>query len=183
MALTYSSMLELGTKIPHFELKNVLDDSIYTSSILTNEKPSLIMIICNHCPYVIHYHEELKRMNHDLGDQIDFLAISSNDIENYPQDGPDKMKEMFSDLGLTFPYLYDETQNVAKSFKAECTPEFYLFDNNNILVYRGRMDESSPGNDIGITGDDLRNACSNLLNGNPISKEQHPSMGCNIKWK
>ena len=103
MALTYSSMLELGTKIPHFELKNVLDDSIYTSSILTNEKPSLIMIICNHCPYVIHYHEELKRINHDLGDQIDFLAISSNDIENYPQDGPDKMKEMFSDLGLTFP--------------------------------------------------------------------------------
>ena len=175
MALTYSSMLELGTKIPHFELKNVLDGSIYTSSILTNEKPSLIMIICNHCPYVIHYHEELKRMNHDLGDQIDFLAISSNDIENYPQDGPDKMKEMFSDLGLTFPYLYDETQNVAKSFKAECTPD--------ILVYRGRMDESSPGNDIGITGDDLRNACLNLLYGNPISKEQHPSMGCNIKWK
>ena len=129
------------------------------------------------------YHEELKRMKHDLGDQIDFLAISSNNVENYPQDGPDKMKEMFSDLGLTFPYLYDETQNVAKSFKAECTPEFYLFDNNDILVYRGRMDESSPGNDIDITGNDLRNACSNLLNGNPISTEQHPSMGCNIKWK
>ena len=183
MALTYSSMLELGTKIPHFELKNVLDDSIYTSSILTNEKPSLIMIICNHCPYVIHYHEELKRMNHYLGDQIDFLAISSNDIENYPQDGPDKMKEMFSDLGLTFPYLYDETQNAAKSFKAECTPEFYLFDKSKRLVYRGRLDSSSPGNGEEITGEDFRTALDLCIDGKEINSTQYPSMGCNIKWK
>ena len=183
MALTYSSMLELGSKIPHFELKNVMDDKMYASTSFFNKKPSLIMVICNHCPYVIHYHEELKKMNNDFKDRIDFVAISSNDIINYPQDGPKQMKQLFKDLGLSFPYLFDETQNVARALKAECTPEFYLFDNNDILVYRGRMDESSPGNDIGITGDDLRNACSNLLNGNPISKDQHPSMGCNIKWK
>ena len=122
MALTYSSMLELGTKIPHFELKNVLDDKIYSSSSLSNGKPSLIMVICNHCPYVIHYHEELKRMNNDFGDSINFLAISSNDIVNYPQDGPDQMKELFLNLGLSFPYLFDETQDIAKVLRAECTP-------------------------------------------------------------
>ena len=110
MALTYSSMLELDSKIPHFKLKNVLDDKIYASTSLSNEKPSLIMIICNHCPYVIHYHEELKRMNSDFGDTIDFVAINSNDIINYPQDGPEQMKELFLELGLSFPYLFDETQ-------------------------------------------------------------------------
>ena len=183
MALTYSSMLELDTKIPHFELKNALDDNIYASTSLLNGKPSLIMVICNHCPYVIHYHGELKRMNKDFGDSIDFVAISSNDIKNHPQDGPDQMKELFSNLGLSFPYLFDETQDIAKAFKAECTPEFYLYDKKDMLVYRGRMDNSSPGNDIKISGNDLRAACSNLLSGSPISSEQHPSMGCNIKWK
>ena len=183
MALTYSSMLELGSKIPHFVLKNTLDGEMYASSSLSNDKPSLIMIICNHCPYVVHYHEELKRMNRDLGKQIDFLAISSNDIENYPQDGPNQMRQLFKDLGLSFPYLFDETQNVAKALKAECTPEFYLYNNNNMLVYRGRMDNSSPGNDVEISGNDLRSACINLLNGSAISSNQHPSMGCNIKWK
>ena len=183
MALKYSSMLELGTKIPHFELKNALDDKIYASSSLSNGKPSLIMVICNHCPYVIHYHEELKRMNNDFGDSINFLAINSNDIINYPQDGPDQMKELFLNLELSFPYLFDETQDIAKVLRAECTPEFYLYDNNDMLVYRGRMDNSSPGNDIEVSGNDLRNACSNLLKGVPIPSDQHPSMGCNIKWK
>ena len=183
MALTYSSMLALGSKIPHFELKNVLDGQMYASSSLSNDKPSLIMVICNHCPYVIHYHEELKKMNSDFGDKIDFVAISSNDIINYPQDGPEQMKELFLKLGLSFPYLFDETQDIAKALKAECTPEFYLYDNNDKLVYRGRMDNSSPGNDIEISGNDLREACSNLLNGSTISLDQHPSMGCNIKWK
>ena len=183
MALTYSSMLELDTKIPHFQLKNALDDNLYASTSLSNGKPSLIMVICNHCPYVIHYHEELKRMNKDFGDLIDFVAISSNDIKNYPQDGPEQMKELFTNLGLSFPYLFDETQDIAKVLRAECTPEFYLYDNNDMLVYRGRMDNSSPGNDIEVSGNDLRNACSNLLKGVPISSDQHPSMGCNIKWK
>ena len=183
MALTYSSMLELDTKIPHFQLKNALDDNLYASTSLSNGKPSLIMVICNHCPYVIHYHEELKRINKDFGDLIDFVAISSNDIKNYPQDGPEQMKELFTNLGLSFPYLFDETQDIAKVLRAECTPEFYLFDNNDMLVYRGRMDNSSPGNDIEVSGSDLRNACSNLLKGVPIPSDQHPSMGCNIKWK
>ena len=183
MALTYSSMLELDTKIPHFQLKNALDDNLYASTSLSNGKPSLIMVICNHCPYVIHYHEELKRINKDFGDLIDFVAISSNDIKNYPQDGPEQMKELFTNLGLFFPYLFDETQDIAKVLRAECTPEFYLYDNNDMLVYRGRMDNSSPGNDIEVSGNDLRNACSNLLKGVPISSDQHPSMGCNIKWK
>ncbi len=183
MALTYSSMLELGSKMPHFELKNVMNDKMYASTSLFNKKPSLIMVICNHCPYVIHYHEELKKMNYDFKDRIDFVAISSNDIINYPQDGPKYMKQLFKDLGLSFPYLFDETQNVARALKAECTPEFYLYNNSNMLVYRGRMDNSSPGNDIEITGNDLRSACTNLLNGGTISSNQHPSMGCNIKWK
>ena len=183
MALTYSSMLELDTKIPHFQLKNALDDNLYASTSLSNGKPSLIMVICNHCPYVIHYHEELKRINKDFGDLIDFVAISSNDIKNYPQDGPEQMKELFTNLGLSFPYLFDETQDIAKVLRAECTPEFYLYDNNDMLVYRGRMDNSSPGNDIEVSGNDLRNACSNLLKGVPIPSDQHPSMGCNIKWK
>ena len=132
---------------------------------------------------MIHYHEELKRMNSDFGDTIDFVAINSNDIINYPQDGPEQMKELFLELGLSFPYLFDETQDIAKAFKAECTPEFYLYDNSDKLVYRGRMDNSSPGNDIKISGNDLREACSDLLNGSTISLDQHPSMGCNIKWK
>ena len=183
MALTYSSMLELGSKMPHFELKNVINDKMYASTSLFNKKPSLIMVICNHCPYVIHYHEELKKMNNDFKDSIDFVAISSNDIIHYPQDGPKQMKRLFKDLGLSFPYLFDETQNVARALKAECTPEFYLYNNSNMLVYRGRMDNSSPGNDVEISGNDLRSACINLLNGSAISSNQHPSMGCNIKWK
>ena len=169
MALTYSSMLALDSKIPHFELENVLDGQMYASSSLLNNKPSLIMVICNHCPYVIHYHEELKKMNGDFGDKIDFVAISSNDTIDYPQDGPEQMKELFLKLGLSFPYLFDETQDIAKALKAECTPEFYLYDNNDKLVYRGRMDNSSPGNDIEISGNDLREACSDLLNGSTIS--------------
>jgi peroxiredoxin len=176
-------MLELGSKMPHFELKNVMNDKMYASTSLFNKKPSLIMVICNHCPYVIHYHEELKKMSNDFKDSIDFVAISSNDIIHYPQDGPKQMKQLFKDLGLSFPYLFDETQNVARALKAECTPEFYLYDNSEKLVYRGRMDNSSPGNDIEISGNDLREACSNLLNGSTISLDQHPSMGCNIKWK
>ena len=183
MALTYSSMLELGSKMPHFELKNVINPKTHASTYFFNTTPSLNMDISNHCPYVIHYHEELKKMNNDFKDRIDFVAISSNDIINYPQDGPKQMKQLFKDLGLSFPYLFDETQNVARALKAECTPEFYLYNNKNMLVYRGRMDNSSPGNDIEITGNDLRSACINLLNGSAISSNQPPSRGWNIKWK
>ena len=183
MALTYSSMLELGTKIPLFELKNTLDDKMYASTSLSNGKPSLIMVICNHCPYVIHYHDEIKKLDNDFGQKIDFIAISSNDIISYPQDGPTEMKKLFHNLKLSFPYLLDETQEIAKELKAECTPEFYLYDNNSSLVYRGRMDTSSPGNDIHPSAEDLRKAITSLLNGESVLSCQQPSMGCNIKWK
>ena len=183
MALTYSSMLELNSKIPHFKLKNVLDDKIYTSTSLSNEKPSLIMIICNHCPYVIHYHEELKRMNSDFGDTIDFIAINSNDIINYPQDGPELMTQHAKDNKYPFSYLYDENQEVAKAYKAACTPDFFVFDKNKELVYRGQLDDSRPGNDIPLNGKDIREVFESIINSRSITINQKPSIGCNIKWK
>ena len=176
-------MLKLGTKIPNFKLFNAINGQEYHSSELDNDKPSLLMVICNHCPYVIHYHEELQHLTNDYSREIDFVAISSNDVDRYPQDGPSEMKKLFERLGLDFPYLYDKTQEVAKSLQAECTPEFYLYDPNNELVYRGRLDASSPGKDTPITGFDLRSAIEALLREDPISSEQHPSMGCSIKWK
>ena len=183
MALTYSSMLDLGTKIPDFKLVNSLNQQVYSSSVLKNDRPSLLMVICNHCPYVIHYHEELQKLAHNYNREIDFVAVSSNDVDRYPQDGPVEMKKLFERLNLDFPYLYDKTQEVAKSLKAECTPEFYLYDSNNELVYRGRLDASSPGKDIPITGINLRTAIEALLKRETVSPEQHPSMGCSIKWK
>ena len=183
MALTYSSMLDLQTNLINFKLYNVVDNNNFSSSKLNTSKPTIIMFICNHCPYVIHYHDEIKRLALEYLDRFNFVAISSNDIENYPQDSPEKMKELWHELGLDFPYLYDESQEIAKLYKAECTPEFYLFNLSNKLVYRGRLDESSPGSESKPTGEDLRSAMENLLNNNKISKEQYPSMGCNIKWK
>ena len=182
MALTYSSMLELGSNLKEFNLLNAVNGNNFSSSELDEIKPSLIMFICNHCPYVIHYHDEIKRLADDYAEILNMVAISSNDIKNYPQDGPDKMKELWEDQGLTFPYLFDSTQEIAKKYKAECTPEFYLFDHSQQLVYRGRLDESSPNSTIEPTGKDLRDAIDNLTNGKEISSNQLPSMGCNIKW-
>ncbi|MAX50077.1 MAG: thioredoxin family protein [Gammaproteobacteria bacterium] len=183
MSLTYSSMLELGTELIPFDLSNTVSKKHFSSDELDNSKPSLIMFICNHCPYVIHYHSEIKQISHDYKDQINIVAISSNDIDNYPQDGPKEMHNLWEKLGLSFPYLFDETQTIAKAYKAECTPEFYLFDTNRKLVYRGRLDESSPNSNIQPSGKDIRNALDNLFNDEEISNDQFPSMGCNIKWK
>ena len=183
MALTYSSMLDLQTDLIGFDLLNSLSNKNFSSDSLDVNKSSLIMFICNHCPYVIHYHDEIIRLEKDYSKKINLVAISSNDIINYPQDSPAKMKELWETLGLSFPYLFDETQDVAKKYKAECTPEFYLFDSNKKLIYRGRMDETSPGSDKKPSGKDLRTAIDNLENNRPISNDQHPSMGCNIKWK
>ena len=183
MALTYSSMLELGTQMPEFELENTVNNKIFSTSYFNSTTPKLVMFICNHCPYVIHYHKELVKLSQGYKDHLDFVAISSNDIVNYPEDSPEKMKELAIELGFSFPYLYDETQEVAKSFRAECTPEFYLFNNKKTLEYRGRLDDSSPGNGIEPSGFDLREAIENLLNGEEVNQAQHPSMGCNIKWK
>ena len=183
MALTYSSMLELGTQMPKFELENTVNNEIFSTSYFNSTTPKLVMFICNHCPYVIHYHKELTKLSQDYKDDLDFVAISSNDIVNYPEDSPEKMKELAIELVFFFPYLYDETQGVAKSFKAACTPEFYLFNNEKTLEYRGRLDNSSPGNGIEPSGIDLRDAIEKLLNGKEVNQAQHPSMGCNIKWK
>ena len=183
MALTYSSMLDLQTDLIGFDLLNSLSNKNFSSDSLDVNKSSLIMFICNHCPYVIHYHDEIIRLEKDYSKKVNLVAISSNDITNYPQDSPAKMRELWETLGLSFPYLFDETQEVAKKYKAECTPEFYLFDSNKKLIYRGRMDETSPGSDKKPSGKDLRTAIDNLENNRPISNDQHPSMGCNIKWK
>jgi thiol-disulfide isomerase/thioredoxin len=183
MALTYSKMLDLGTKLPDFELINVVDNQNFSSQFLSKDKGKLIMFICNHCPYVIHYHNQITDIASKYLPNIDFVAISSNDVANYPEDSPEKMKELAKKLNFHFPYLYDETQNIAKKFLAACTPEFYLFDKNNLLIYRGRLDDSSPGNNKQSTGNYLRQAIDNFLAGNKVSDQQYPSMGCNIKWK
>jgi len=183
MALTYSSMLTLGTKLIAFNLPNAVSNQIFDSSDLVADKPILLMIICNHCPYVIHYHDELQRLHEDYSKDINFVAISSNDAINYPEDSPEKMKELWETLNFTFPYLYDETQETAKAYQAECTPEFYLFNTDQSLVYRGRCDDTSPGSGKKPDGKDLRGAIDALLSGHKIAQEQLPSMGCNIKWK
>jgi len=183
MSLTYSSMLTLGTELVPFNLSNTVSNKHFSSNDLDNSKPSLIMFICNHCPYVIHYHSEIQQISKDYKDLVNIVAISSNDVEIYPQDGPQEMSDLWEELGLSFPYLFDETQMIAKAYKAECTPESYLFDSNKKLVYRGRLDESTPNSNIQPSGKDIRNALDNLLNNAEIDSEQFPSMGCNIKWK
>ena len=184
MALTYSKMLPLTTKLPSFNLPNVITGDKFSSNNLSMECGKVIMFICNHCPYVIHYHDQLVRLiNEYVKKNIEFVAISSNDVENYPQDSPENMKILFKDLSLSIPYLYDESQEIAKKYMAECTPEFYFFDKNNSLIYRGRMDESSPRNGIKPSGEDLRSAIDNFILENEIDHNQLPSMGCNIKWK
>ena len=142
------------------------------------------MFICNHCPFVKHVNRELVNLAKDYQPRnISFVAISSNDVENYPQDGPERMKETAEQEGYTFPYLYDESQQVARDYQAACTPDFYLFDPEMQLVYRGQLDSSRPGNGIPVTGVDLRNALDKLIAGEAISEDQIPSIGCNIKWK
>jgi peroxiredoxin len=183
MALTFSNMLELGTKMPEFQLTNIIDQSLFSSSQLNKKDGSLIMFICNHCPFVIHYHDKIIELSKRYQEQINFIAISSNDITTYPEDAPDEMKKLWQKLNLNFPYLFDSTQALAKAFKAACTPEFYLFNKDNHLVYRGRLDDSTPSNQKPITGADLENAITNLIDGYDIDKKQLPSQGCNIKWK
>ncbi len=182
MARTPSNMLELGTHAPHFELKDVSSGEMVTES-LGHEAGLCVIFMCNHCPFVIHIIEEFVKISNDFNKNIKFVAISSNDIENYPQDAPDKMISFKEEYGMNFPYLFDESQNVAKTYEAACTPDFYLFDRNLKLVYRGQMDDSRPGNDEPLNGKDLRTAINQLIQGDAIPKDQKPSIGCNIKWK
>lgn len=176
-------MLELGSKAPHFSLKST-DNKTVSLDDYSSDKPLLVMFICNHCPYVIHIHDALVKMANTYKEKgINFVAINSNDTEKYPDDSHNKMKELKDSLSLPFEYLLDETQEVAKAYKAACTPDFFLFDKNKTLVYRGQMDSSRPGNDVPNDGKDLYAAMDALLEGKAISDKQIPSMGCNIKWK
>lgn len=183
MALTQSSALPIGTKAPNFHIRDVISDNYYSLNDLKSGRATVIMFICNHCPYVIHVNQELVRIAHDYRDHgVSFIAISSNDVENYPEDAPDKMSIVAKVLKYPFPYLYDKRQEVARAYDAACTPDFYVFDGKMELTYRGRLDGSSPGNDVPVTGVDLRAAIDKTLAGDVIDP-QHTSMGCGIKWK
>lgn len=184
MALTESNMLDLGTKAPDFNLPDTVSDKNITWSDIKGEKATLVMFICNHCPFVIHVNDELVRLAKDYSSKaVGFVAISSNDVENYPQDSPEKMKSHAAECGYPFPYLYDESQEVAKAYDAACTPDFYLFDGDGILQYRGRLDASRPNSGVPVTGEDLRAAMDLILEGKKVPTEQKVSAGCNIKWK
>lgn len=183
MARTPSNMLPLGTKAPDFNLLDTVTGTFRSLESAKGEKGTVVMFICNHCPFVIHVNPEIVKLAKEYQAKgIGFVAISSNDVENYPQDAPYLMKQKAKEQGYSFPYLYDETQEVAKAYDAACTPDFYLFDANSELVYRGQLDDSRPGNGIPLTGADLRNAMDALLKGKEIDANQKPSIGCNIKW-
>ncbi len=184
MALTESKMLALGTRAPEFNLLDTVSGEQMSLSNLKSDQATVIMFVCNHCPYVLHVNEEIVRVAKDYQPKgVSFVAISSNDVDNYPQDGPDQMKIQAEKVGYTFPYLYDETQEVAKAYDAACTPDFYVFDGDLKLAYRGRLDGSRPGNKISLTGEDLRKALDAVLSGEEVDSLQVPSAGCNIKWK
>jgi thiol-disulfide isomerase/thioredoxin len=185
MAATYSNMMPLGTVAPDFELPDTISGRMLTLSMLKGERGTLIMFICNHCPYVLHIKSQLIDIaQHYAKLGISTVAISANDVEHYPQDAPDKMREMMIGWGNPFAaYLYDETQDVARAYQAACTPDFYLFDGDGLCVYRGRLDASTPKNEEPLTGVDLRRALDALLAGRAMGSEQIPSVGCNIKWR
>lgn len=184
MAATPSKMIPLGSTAPDFSLPDTVSGKKMSLKQLTSDKATVIMFICNHCPYVQHVNHELVRLANDyIPKGVAFIAISSNDVAQYPDDAPDKMKEMAKKLGYPFPYLYDESQEAARAYDAACTPDFYIYDKNMKLVYRGQLDDSRPGNNIPVTGADVRTALDNLLAGKPVRAAQKPSIGCNIKWK
>ncbi len=185
MAATPSTMLPLGTIAPRFKLPDTVSGKELSYDDIKGKKATVVMFICNHCPYVKHVNDELVRLARDYMDKgIGFVAISANDITRYPDDAPDKMKETALKLGYPFPYLYDESQEVARAYQAACTPDFFVFDENDRLVYRGQLDDSRPGNDVPVTGKDMRKALDLALEGKMIpEEEQKPSIGCSIKWK
>lgn len=183
MALTESNMLPIGTAAPNFHLRDTVSDNYYTLDDLKSDVATVMMFICNHCPFVIHVNPELVRLANEYKSKgVSFIAISSNDVDNYPEDAPDKMSIVAKVLKFPFPYLYDKRQEVAKAYDAACTPDFYVFDGEQKLTYRGRLDGSRPGNNIPLSGEDLRAAIDATIAGRAI-ETQYPSAGCNIKWK
>lgn len=184
MALTPSNMLPLGSVAPDFTLPDTVSGRRLSLAELAAPQATLVMFICNHCPYVQHVNPELLRLARDYQPRgVAVVAISSNDASKYPEDAPARMTEVARRLGYPFPYLHDESQAVARAYQAACTPDFFLFDGDRKLVYRGRLDGSTPGNQVPLTGADLRAALDALLAGQPLSADQQPSMGCNVKWK
>jgi peroxiredoxin len=184
MALTESTMLDLGTTAPDFALTDVVTGKTVRRDDFKGSKALLVMFICTHCPYVKHMEKGLAALGNDYASKpVSIVAISSNDAETYPEDGPAGLKRQATTFGFNFPYLYDETQAVARAYKAACTPDFFLFDGELSLVYRGQFDSSRPGSGIPVTGEDLRSAIDQVLAGKKITADQRPSIGCNIKWK
>lgn len=182
MVKTASTMLPLGTSAPDFSLPNV-DGSTVSLGDFTDAKGLLVIFMCNHCPFVVHLRSALAEFGNEYQEKgLAIVGISSNDVGTHPDDSPEKMKEEAASAGYTFAYLYDETQDVAKAYRAACTPDFFLFDSDKSLVYRGQFDSSRPGNDQPVTGADLRAAADAVLAGEDVSTEQTPSLGCNIKW-
>ncbi len=183
MSVTPSEMLELGTKAPDFELPDTKGNRV-TLDQFEDAEVLVVVFMCNHCPFVKHVREEIVNIANDFKEKgVEFVAINSNDVENHPEDSPQQMAIEAEKFDYPFPYLYDESQEVAKKYRAACTPDFFVFDKDRKLSYRGQMDDSRPGNDEPLNGRDLRNALDTILEGEEITEEQKPSMGCNIKWK
>ncbi len=183
MAVTASRMLELGTSAPDFSLPDT-EGNIVSLADFDKSPALLVIFMCNHCPFVKHVLNKLVELVKEYQARgVAVVGINSNDVANYPDDSPEKMAKLAKEAGFTFPYLYDETQEVAKAYSAACTPDFFLFDGGRSLVYRGQMDDSRPGNGLSVTGDDLTATIDAVLNGEPVATDQKPSMGCNIKWK
>jgi len=184
MVLTPSTMLALGTSAPDFQLRDVVSGEEISLATFADKSALLVMFICRHCPFVKHIQGQLAQLGRDYQlTSLAILAISANDAEKYPDDAPASLKAMAEELGFVFPFVYDETQAVAKAYDAACTPDFFLFDSARRLVYRGQLDDSRPSNGVPVTGKDLRAAIDKVLSGQPVPTEQKPSLGCNIKWK
>ncbi|MEA5576264.1 thioredoxin family protein [Anabaena sp. UHCC 0451] len=184
MVLTASTMLPLGTKAPEFHLPEVVSGDIISLATFADKKALLVMFICRHCPFVKHIQTELAQLGKDyLNSDLGIIGISANDAQNYPNDAPESLKKMADELGFKFPLCYDETQATTKAYTAACTPDFFLFDKERNLVYRGQLDDSRPSNNKPVTGADLRAAIEDVLAEKPVTSEQQPSVGCNIKWK
>lgn len=184
MARTASTMLALGTQAPDFQLPNVVSGETVSLATFAGKQALLVMFICRHCPFVKHIQDELAKLGQDYAEKsVGIVAISANDAANYPDDAPDSLKIMAKELGFPFPLCYDANQETAKAYTAACTPDFFLFDASQQLVYRGQLDDSRPGNDKSVTGQDLRAAIDAVLNNQAVSPDQKPSIGCNIKWK
>lgn len=184
MAATETNMIPLGFKAPDFRLPDTISGQDLSLNDVKGEVATVVMFICNHCPYVLHINPEINKLVNEFESQgVKFVGISSNDIENYPQDSPEEMTIHAQRYGYKFPYLYDESQDVAKAYFAECTPDISVFDKDLLCVYRGRLDGSTPKNNVELTGDDLRAALQAIVDGKEVNPDQRPSIGCNIKWK